>query len=330
MGKVAFLFPGQGAQHVGMGADLAARYPVARETFAEAGRVLGYDLARVCRQGPAEELNRTEVTQPAVLTLSVAALRVLAEHGWLPDAVAGLSVGEYAALVAAGSLSFADAVRVVRERGRFMEEAVPGGRGAMAAVLGLAAAEVVALCAAVEEEARAGGLAVAELSPGEEPVLEAVNFNCPGQVVVSGHRSLVEAAAERARALGARRVIPLAVSGPFHTRLMAPAAERLARLLAEVEIRAPAVPVVSNVTARYATSADEIRRLLAEQVRRPVRWEESVRLLLAEGVETFVEAGPGSVLVGFLKRIDAAAGGRAVGVQDAAGVERLVALREVG
>lgn len=330
MGGVAFLFPGQGAQFVGMAADLAAAYPEARAAFAEAGEVLGCDLARLCWEGPAEELDLTVNTQPAVLTASVAALRVVAAAGWRPDAVAGLSLGEYTALVAAGSMAFADAVRVVRERARFMEEAVPAGRGAMAAVLGLDRQVVVELCAAVEEAARSAPVPAAGLEPGEEPVLEAVNFNCPGQVVVAGHRGLVELAAERARSLGARRVVPLAVSGPFHTRLMAPASRRLAALLATVNVREPRVGVVSNVTARFAGGPEEIRRLLAEQVRRPVLWEESMRFLLAEGFDTFVEVGPGAVLAGFLRRIDAQGRARVLSVQDAAGVERLSALREVG
>lgn len=311
MSRLAFLFPGQGAQYVGMGADLAKAYREARDAFAEADEVLGFGLSRLCFEGPAERLQETAVTQPAILTASVACLRVLERYGWRPDVVAGLSLGEYTALVAAGAMRFRDAVALVHKRGRFMEEAVPAGQGAMAAVIGLDREAVAEAC---RRAAAATGL-----------VVEPVNFNCPGQVVIAGHTAAVARAAEEAGGLGARRVVPLAVSGPFHSSLMAPARERLAAELERVAISDAAVPVVANVSATYVRSAAEIRRALVEQVARPVLWEDGVRRMLADGVTRFLEVGPGTVLSGFLRKIARDAEVR--NVEDLPSLERVLDLR---
>ncbi|GIQ67128.1 ACP S-malonyltransferase [Paenibacillus cisolokensis] len=289
MGKTAFVFPGQGAQAVGMGRDVFETHAAARAIFEEADEALGFRLSGIIFEGPEEELKQTANTQPALLTVSAALLKALAERGWTPDYVAGHSLGEYSALVAAGSLSFADAVRTVRARGEFMEQAVPGGQGAMAAVLGAERDALAALCAAVSEEIG---------------TVELANVNCPGQIVVSGTAEGVRAVAERGKEAGAKRVVPLEVSGPFHSSLMKPAAERLAGVLERLDIRDAAVPVVANVTARPVTAAGEIRKLLVEQVYSPVLWEDCVRWLIAQGTDTFVEIGSGTVLAGLIKKID--------------------------
>ncbi|ALS27512.1 malonyl CoA-ACP transacylase [Paenibacillus sp. 32O-W] len=289
MGKTAFVFPGQGAQAVGMGRDVFETHAAARAIFEEADEALGFRLSGIIFEGPEEVLKQTANTQPALLTVSAALLKALAERGWTPDYVAGHSLGEYSALVAAGSLSFADAVRTVRARGEFMEQAVPGGQGAMAAVLGAERDALAALCAAVSEEIG---------------TVELANVNCPGQIVVSGTAEGVRAVAERGKEAGAKRVVPLEVSGPFHSSLMKPAAERLAGVLERLDIRDAAVPVVANVTARPVTAAGEIRKLLVEQVYSPVLWEDCVRWLIAQGTDTFVEIGSGTVLAGLIKKID--------------------------
>ncbi len=281
---IAFVFPGQGAQHVGMGVELAGRFPAVRRVFDEASAAIGLDLLRLCREGPEERLRETENTQPAILTCSWAVATALAEHDVRPALAAGLSLGEYTALVAAGALSLADAVTVVRQRGRFMQEAAAGRSTAMAAVVGLDADRVADIC-------REG--------PG---LVEAANFNAPGQVVIAGDVEAVASARERLKSAGARRVIPLAVSAPFHTSLMRPAAERLARVLDGMPIQRARLPVVANATARSVSSPDEIRASLVEQVASPVRWEESVRALRALGAVTFVEAGPGTTLAGLIKK----------------------------
>lgn len=287
MSGLVFVFPGQGSQFVGMGRDLAEGYAVARETFAEADRVLGRPLSRLCWEGPEEELRRTSNTQPAILTASVAAWRVLEGAGVAPAYVAGHSLGEYSALVAAGALSFADALVLVQKRGLFMEEAVPAGRGGMAAVLGLPAEAVAEACRKADPEGK----------------VEPANYNCPGQVVIAGEREALERAVQHCKEAGAKRVMPLNVSGPFHSLLMRPAAARLLRELQAVEIRKPRVPVVANVTARPAEDPAEIRVLLGEQVASPVRWEESVRWLAEKGLCRYVEIGPGKVLAGLIKKI---------------------------
>jgi [acyl-carrier-protein] S-malonyltransferase len=288
MGKIAFVFPGQGAQAVGMGKDAYDASPAARAVFERADAALGFALSRIIFEGPEDELRQTENTQPALLTVSAALLELIAGRV-RPDYVAGHSLGEYSALVAAGVLSFEDAVRAVRLRGEFMEAAVPGGQGAMAAVLGAERGALQALCEAVSAET---GLVVL------------ANVNCPGQIVVSGTAEGVRAVVERGKEAGAKRVIPLEVSGPFHSPLMQPAADRLEQVLAELTMRDAEVPVIANVTAEPVTSAEEIRGLLKRQVTAPVLWEDTVTRLVGLGVDTFVEIGSGSVLTGLIRKTD--------------------------
>lgn len=287
----AFVFPGQGSQSVGMLGDLAAAYPAVAETFAEASEALGYDLWQLTQTGPAEKLNQTDVTQPAMLVGGIAVQRVWqAQGGPQPVAMAGHSLGEYSALVAAGSLSLADAVRLVADRGRFMQSAVPAGVGAMAAVLGLEDDTVIEVCTRA----------------ADDEVVSAVNFNAPGQVVVAGHKAAVERAVGLAKEAGAKRAILLPVSVPSHCSLMRPAAEQLAARLAEIEIRPPALPVYNNVDVRAEDEPDVIRAALARQLYSPVRWVETIHALVAQGVDTIIECGPGKVLAGLNKRIDKA------------------------
>ena len=289
MASLGFVFPGQGSQAVGMMADLAGALPVVRETFDEASAALGFDLWRLVQDGPAEQLNLTHNTQPAMLAAGVAAWRAWQQGGGpQPAVLAGHSLGEYAALVAADAIGFADASRLVAERGRLMQAAVPEGAGAMAAVLGLDDEQVRSACA--------------EAAAGE--VVEAVNYNSPGQVVIAGQAAAVARAVEAAKALGAKRAVLLPVSVPSHCELMRPAAERLAERLAAVEIRMPRVPVLHNVDVAGAASPDGIRDRLARQLYSPVRWVETVRRMAADGVGLVVECGPGKVLSGLVKRID--------------------------
>ena len=284
----AFVFPGQGSQSPGMGKDLYETFQCAREVFDEADAALSFPLSKLCFEGPAEELMLTENTQPAVLTASIAALRVLEDRGKRADVVAGHSLGEYSAIVCAGGLSFADAIRVVRERGRFMQEAVPVGKGAMAAVLGLDAELVFQICTD---------------AAGSE-VVSPANLNAPGQVVIAGHVAAVERASRLAQERGAQRVLRLPVSAPFHCALMKPARERLAAVLHDVEFRDLSVPLVNNVEAVAVTSATEVRENLIRQVTSAVRWSESVCELVRLGVEAAVEVGPGRILRGLIRRID--------------------------
>ncbi len=311
MRRVAFIFPGQGSQYPGMGRELSEHFPAARDVFAEADRALGFSLSRLCFEGPAEELQRTANTQPAILATSVAAAEVLRAKGVKPDVVAGHSLGEYSALVVAGALNLSEAVSLVRRRGEYMQEAVPEGVGAMAAVLGLDAEAVRQVCF--------------EAAQGE--TVSPANFNSPLQTVIAGHRTAVERAVELARSRGAKRVTLLNVSAPFHCALMQPAAERLAGDLDAAEIADPWVPLVNNVDASLVREADAVRDSLKRQVTAPVRWTECIAALRQQGAEIFIEVGPGKVLSGLLRQNDREA--RSMQVEDLASLkETLAALKD--
>jgi len=288
---IAFVFPGQGAQKVGMGKSLAERFPICRAAFAEADAALGESLSALCFEGPAEALLLTENTQPAILAMSIAVWRLVDSRGVRASFAAGHSLGEYSAHVAAGTLSFADALRTVRRRGRYMQEAVPVGEGAMAAILGLDADGVARACAETMTELRGR-------------IVTPANLNAPGQVVIAGHADAVARAGERAKALGAKRALPLAVSAPFHCALMKPAEDRLAPELRALPASDPRIAVVANVDGEPKRDAHASIDALIRQVSSPVRWEQVVTRLVAEGVTTFVELGPGSVLAGLIKKID--------------------------
>ncbi len=307
---IAFLFPGQGSQQPGMGKALAEAFPESRAVFAEADATLSFPLSRICFEGSDAELARTENTQPAVLAASIAALRALESRGVVATAAAGHSLGEYSAHVLAGTLAFADAVRVVRQRGRFMQEAVPLGEGAMAAILGLARESVDRICR--------------EVADGQ--IVSSANLNGPDQVVIAGHAPAVSRAAEASRLAGARRVIPLAVSAPFHCSLMEPARERLARVLEGIPFSDPSMPVYANVDGEPVSSAGAARDALVRQVVAPVRWEDLVERMVAAGIHTFVEVGPGRVLAGLVRRI--AREVRVLSVEDPEGVASVA--RELG
>jgi len=291
LSEFAVMFPGQGAQYVGMGEDLIRECKQSRDVFDRASSALGWDVAKLCCEGPEEKLNLTEYTQPALLTLSVAVWKQLRKRGMpTPHRAAGLSLGEYSALVAAGVLSFEDACQLVYKRGRYMQQAVPEGVGGMAAVIGMQPEEVQQVCRQVEGE--------------NQGVVRAANYNCPGQVVITGHSDEVEQASEVLRQRGAQRVIPLSVSAPFHSPMMQPAADKLQVAFEAVEFCPARFPVLSNASGEEMTDPDEIRELLLEQVYSPVLWEQSVRSMINTGCRTFVEVGPGDVLTGFLRRID--------------------------
>jgi [acyl-carrier-protein] S-malonyltransferase len=316
--KIAFLFPGQGSQAVGMGRDLAERFPVAAETFAEADAALGFPLSKLCFGGPEEDLRLTENTQPAIMAVSVAAARVLAAHGVEPALAAGHSLGEWSAHVIAGTLSFADGLRAVKARGAAMQKAVPAGEGAMAAILQLDAAQVAEAC---DEAARETGL-----------VVQAANLNSPNQTVISGAAAAVEKAAALCKARGARRTVMLPVSAPFHCALMQPAQEEVARVLAGLTLHDPHIPVAANVTGSLVNTANAARDALVRQVTGAVRWVECVQSLEGRslsvegqgaGADVFIEAGPGKVLCGLLKQIDP--GLNSMNVEDAASLEKALA-----
>jgi [acyl-carrier-protein] S-malonyltransferase len=286
--KVAFVFPGQGSQSVGMLSELAGSYPEVRQTFDEASVALGYDLWAIVVDGPQDRLDMTEVTQPAMLCAGVAVWRAWQAGGGLAAAaMAGHSLGEYTALVCAGALDFGDAMPLVADRARFMQEAVPAGQGSIAAVLGLTDDQIQQVCA--------------DAAQGE--VVEPVNFNSPAQVAIAGHATAVARAIQKAKAVGAKRAVPLPLSVPAHSSLMGPAAKRLARRLTDVPLRMPQVPVVHNATADVSGTVDQIREALARQIAAPVRWVETIQKMAADGAEAFVECGPGKVLTGLNKRI---------------------------
>ena len=289
--KLAFVFPGQGSQSLGMMADLARAFPVVGETFGEASSILGYDLWQLVQQGPEQELNRTDKTQPAMLTAGVATWRIWqGQTDIMPVAMAGHSLGEYTALVCSGALEFSDAVSLVADRGRFMQQAVPAGSGAMAAILGLEDEQVRAVCA--------------ESAQGE--IVAAVNFNSPGQVVIAGHTAAVARAIEAAKAAGAKRALELPVSVPSHCSLMKAAADKMQDRLGGTGFTSPRIAVINNVDVAAVSAADEIREALVRQLYQPVRWVETIQKMRADGINTVIECGPGKVLAGLNKRIDRA------------------------
>ena len=303
MGICAFLFPGQASQYPGMGRDLCDKYPASRAAFEEADRALGFSLSKICFEGTEEDLKRTEITQPAVVAVSIAALRALAARGVTPAYVAGHSLGEYSALVAAGSLDFSDAVRLVHRRGKLMQEAVPHGVGAMAAILGLSPAQVDEACRRAAQ--------------GE--IVAPANLNSPEQTVISGHATAVKRAVEFASQSGAKRAVILPVSAPFHCELMMPAQKRLEPDLRAANFNALRYPLITNVDAEAITTADEARDALIRQVTQPVRWMDSIHEMIEAGVAMFVEVGPGKVLSGLLRQIDRSV--RASNVEDAASLQ---------
>ena len=289
MGKLAFVFAGQGAQAVGMGKELAENFPIADKTFDEASEALGFDIKDMIWNGDSETLMITENTQPTIVTMSVAALRVLQEKGIKPDVVAGLSLGEYCALVAVGSMNFVDAAKAVRKRGIFMQEEVPAGKGGMAAILGMDAAEI-------------------DKNIEEFDKVQVANYNCPGQIVISGETEQVKQAADKLKEAGAKRAVLLNVSGPFHSSLLTGAGEKLEAVLKELTIEKPQIPYVANVDASYITEQADIMPRLVSQVSHSVRWQQSVEKMVENGVDTFIEIGPGRTLAGFNKKIAKAIG----------------------
>lgn len=305
MGKIVFMFPGQGAQYVGMGKDFYDSFACSKEIFDKANEVLDIDVKKLCFEEN-EDINITEYTQAAMVTASVAILKKIEEMGLKPDLTAGLSLGEYCALVASDVMSFEDAVKVVRQRGILMQDTVPAGEGAMSAVLGM------------KKEA------IEAVLPDVEGIVTIANYNCPGQIVISGESKAVVEAGEALKEAGAKRVLPLKVSGPFHSPMLKPAGEKLLDVLADVEVNDPAVPYVSNTTAELITDKDEVKELLGRQVYSSVCWEQSIEKMIADGADTFVEIGPGRTLCGFMRKID-----RNVKAINIAKVEDLEKLKEI-
>lgn len=285
MGKIVFMFPGQGAQYVGMGQEFYEYFEHSREVFEKANEVLDIDVKALCFEDN-EDINITEYTQAAMVTASVAILNEIEAMGIKPDMTAGLSLGEYCALVASKVMSFEDAVKVVRQRGILMQDTVPAGKGAMAAVLGMKKEEIEAVL------------------PKVDGVVSIANYNCPGQIVISGEAAAVEAAAAALKEAGAKRVLPLKVSGPFHSAMLKPAGEKLLEVLKDVEVHDPQTPYISNTTAEFVTSKDQVKDLLGKQVYSSVRWEQSIEKMIEAGADTFIEIGPGRTLSGFMRKID--------------------------
>ncbi len=284
--KIAFVFPGQGSQYAGMGKEIYENFNIAQEVFNEASTVLGYDISELCFRGSAEELNKTYRTQPCILTVSIAILKVVQEKGISPSVVAGHSLGEYSALVAADVLSFGDAVKLTEKRGYLMQEAVPEGKGLMAAILGLEREKVDEICKSLKSGYAASA-----------------NYNCPGQIVIAGEKPAVEEAVELCKLAGAKRAVSLSVSVPSHCKLMEEASKKLGELLDEIQFRNPVIPVVNNADARFLYKADEIKSSLIRQLGSPLLWEDSIRAIEASGINIFIEIGPGKVLSGLIKRI---------------------------
>lgn len=309
--KTAFVFPGQGSQKVGMLQDLYNEFPIVKERFDQADQALGYSISKLCFDGPDTELLKTANTQPAILTASVACYEILKEKGFTPDIVGGHSLGEYSAMVAAGVIDFKDAVYLVHKRGEFMQDAVPLGQGAMAAIINLDRDKVVAICDQVTEEVGS---------------VQAVNFNCPGQIIISGQTEAVEKACELMKEAGAKRAIMLPVSGPFHSRLMEPAAKRLKEEMDKIQFHDAQIPVVANVTGKILTDANAIKESLLVQVASPVLWEDCVAEMVKFGAEAFVECGPGKVLTGFTKKINKEM--KLANVEDLASLEKCLEFLE--
>ena len=284
--KIAFVFPGQGSQYVGMGKEIFEEYPIVRETFIQASDILGYDIADLCFNGPAEELNKTFKTQPCILTTSIAILRIIEEKGIKPSVVAGHSLGEYSALVAAKVISFDNAVRLTEKRGHLMQEAVPEGKGLMAAILGLDREKVDDICNSVSS---------GYVAPS--------NYNCPGQIVIAGEKPAVEEAIELCKKAGAKRAVALSVSAPSHCKLMEQASKKLGELIDEIELKNPFIPIVNNAEAKFLYQSDEIKTSLIRQLNSPLLWEDSIKTITDHGINTFMEIGPGKVLSGLIKRI---------------------------